>query len=74
MGMNYSPQTDPLANHDKSDIGVISCYAQNKDYHDVVKKRIRRIARWLADTTKTDLKIFVDTAPVPEKALAQAAG
>jgi len=74
MGMNYGPIADPMANHGNADLGVISCYAQNKDYHDVVKKRIRRIARWLADKTETDLKIFVDTAPVPEKTLAQAAG
>ena len=72
--MNYGPEDDPLALHKASNKGVISCYARNRDYHDVIKKRIRRIARWLAETTGQDVKIFVDTAPVPEKALAQTAG
>ncbi len=74
VGMNYGPGSDPRALQQATDHGAISCYAQNKDYHDVIKKRIRRIARWLAETTGADVKIFVDTAPVPEKALAQMAG
>ena len=74
LGMNYGPDDDPLALRKASNKGVISCYARNRDYHDVIKKRIRRIARWLAETTGQDVKIFVDTAPVPEKALAQTAG
>jgi len=74
VGMNYGPETDPLDHHGQSETGVISCYAQHKDYHDVIKKRIRRIARWLSEQSGADVKIFVDTAPVPEKALAQAAG
>ena len=74
VGMNYGPDIDPRTLQQATDHGAISCYAQNRDYHDVIKKRIRRIARWLAETSGADVKIFVDTAPVPEKALAQMAG
>ena len=74
VGMNYGPDFDPRTLQQANDHGAISCYAQNRDYHDVIKKRIRRIARWLAETSGADVKIFVDTAPVPEKALAQVAG
>jgi epoxyqueuosine reductase len=54
--------------------GAISVYAQGRDYHDVVKKRLKRLARWLVAVEPCEVKVFVDTAPVPEKALAQAAG
>ncbi len=62
---------------DQPDRGAISVYAQGRDYHDVVKKRLKRIARWLmaeAAASDPEVKVFVDTAPVPEKALGQAAG
>ncbi|NNL17849.1 MAG: tRNA epoxyqueuosine(34) reductase QueG [Boseongicola sp.] len=70
----YTPDHDPLDDLDHKDRGVISVYARNKDYHDVVKKRLKRVARWLVTQTDCEVKVFVDTAPVPEKALGQAAG
>ncbi len=76
LGESYTPAHDPTAVHGMADRGAISVYAQNKDYHDIVKKRLKRLARWLiteaGDTT--EVKVFVDTAPVPEKPLGQAAG
>lgn len=77
LAESYSPEHDPLAVLEHSDLGAISVYAQGRDYHDVVKKRLKRLARWLmAEATEHDpeVKVFVDTAPVPEKALAAAAG
>jgi len=74
LTMNYGPEEDPLSHLNDGKTGVISCYARHKDYHDVIKKKLRRIARWLAETSGEDVKIFVDTAPVPEKPLAQQAG
>jgi len=77
LAESYSPEHDPLAVLDHPDQGAISVYAQGRDYHDVVKKRLKRLARWLmAEAAKHDpqVKVFVDTAPVPEKALAAAAG
>ncbi|MEH6546590.1 MAG: tRNA epoxyqueuosine(34) reductase QueG [Sneathiella sp.] len=74
LGLNYGPETDPLAFADQSDRGLISVYAQGKDYHDVVKKKLKRIARWIVQTYGGDVKVFVDTAPVMEKPLAEAAG
>lgn len=53
---------------------MISAYAQGRDYHDIVKKRLKRLGRWLIETAGGEIKVFVDTAPVPEKALGQAAG
>lgn len=70
----YTPNEDPLANLNKSDLATISVYARNRDYHDIIKKRLKRIARWLQNQAGGDVKVFVDTAPVPEKALAQASG
>ncbi|MEM9433580.1 MAG: tRNA epoxyqueuosine(34) reductase QueG [Pseudomonadota bacterium] len=71
----YSPTADPLENLDHRDSGTISVYAQNRDYHDVVKKRLKRLARWLvARSDGAEVKVFVDTAPVMEKPLAAAAG
>ncbi len=74
LGFNYGPDDDPLAILRQKDLGAISVYAQNKDYHDVVKKRLKRVARWLAETYKCAVKVFVDTAPVMEKPLAAKAG
>jgi epoxyqueuosine reductase len=72
----YAPAHDPLAVLEARDRGVISAYAQGADYHDVVKARLKRLGRWLiAEAGEgTEIKVFVDTAPVMEKPLAQAAG
>ncbi len=75
LGMNYAPALDPLALADEPDRGRISVYAQGADYHDIVKKALKALARWLVTQGEgTELKVFVDTAPVMEKPLAQAAG
>ena len=74
VGMNYGPDHDPRAALQETSNAVISVYARNKDYHDVLKKRLKQLARWLAESAATDVKIFVDTAPVLEKPLAQQAG
>ena len=74
LGMSYAPAGDPLALASRPDLGRISVYAQGADYHDVVKKALKRVARWLADEAGGEVKVFVDTAPVMEKPLAEAAG
>lgn len=77
LAESYTPGHDPLAVLEQRARGAISVYAQGRDYHDVVKKRLKRLARWLiaeAAAQAPEVKVFVDTAPVPEKALAQAAG
>jgi len=75
LGMSYAPAGDPMALAGTADRGRISVYAQGRDYHDVVKKALKALARWLVEAGGTDtLKVFVDTAPVMEKPLAQAAG
>lgn len=71
----YSPEHDPMSVFAQPDAGAISVYAQNKDYHDTVKKRLKRLGRWLIEQEpEAQIKVFVDTAPVMEKPLAQAAG
>jgi epoxyqueuosine reductase len=70
----YTPDLDPLAVLAQRDLGAISVYAQGKDYHDLVKRRLKQLGRWLMDQTPCEIKVFVDTAPVMEKPLAQAAG
>ena len=71
----YTPDHDPLAVLDQPDRAAISVYAQNKDYHDVVKKRLKKVGRWLIEQAEgAEIKVFVDTAPVMEKPLAEAAG
>ncbi len=70
----YTPDTDPLAVLQYPDRGAVSVYAQGRDYHDLVKRRLKRLGRWLVDVTGAEIKVFVDTAPVMEKPLAQAAG
>jgi epoxyqueuosine reductase len=70
----YTPDTDPMAGLAERDRGVVSVYAQGRDYHDLVKRRLKRLGRWLVDQTGAEIKVFVDTAPVMEKPLAQAAG
>jgi epoxyqueuosine reductase len=74
LGMNYGPDRDPLEILARRDRGAISVYAQNRDYHDVVKGKLKTIAGKLAARSGNDVKVFVDTAPVMEKPLAAAAG
>jgi len=74
LGMSYAPSADPLALASSPERGRISVYAQGADYHDVVKKALKALARWLVEEAGCDLKVFVDTAPVMEKPLAEAAG
>ena len=70
----YTPEADPRAVLDHPGRAAISVYAQGKDYHDLVKRRLKRLGRWLLDQAGGEIKVFVDTAPVMEKPLAQAAG
>ncbi len=74
LGMNYAPDRSPLEILKDKDRGAISVYAQSRDYHDVVKKRLKRVARWMHQRFGEELKVFVDTAPVMEKPLAMRAG
>ncbi len=74
VGVNYGPESDPLAPLAQPDRGTISVYAQGRDYHDVIKGRLKEFAGFLASRAEADVKVFVDTAPVMEKPLAQAAG
>ncbi|HVQ07696.1 MAG TPA: tRNA epoxyqueuosine(34) reductase QueG [Allosphingosinicella sp.] len=74
LGMSYAPGRDPLALAGAPGRGRISVYAQGADYHDVVKKALKHVARWLAEEAGAGVKVFVDTAPVMEKPLAEAAG
>jgi epoxyqueuosine reductase len=74
LGLNYGGADDPLAILRQRDRGAISVYARGDDYHDVIKPRLKRIARWLLQQAGGDVKVFVDTAAVVEKPLAQAAG
>ena len=74
LGVNYGPDQDPLAVLSERTRGAISVYALGDDYHDLIRKRLKTLARWLAEASGCDVKIFVDTAPVMEKPLAQAAG
>ena len=74
LGVNYGPDEDPLAILEQRARGAISVYAQGDDYHDVIKKRLKALARWLVAQAGGEVKVFVDTAPVMEKPLAQAAG
>jgi epoxyqueuosine reductase len=74
LGLNYGPDTDPLAILRRRDRGAISVYAQADDYHDIIKPRLKALARWLIAQAGGDVKVFVDTAAVMEKPLAAAAG
>ncbi|MGH8519345.1 MAG: tRNA epoxyqueuosine(34) reductase QueG, partial [Panacagrimonas sp.] len=74
LGMNYGPDGDPLAILAQRERGAISVYAQADDYHDVIKPRLKSLARWLVATAGGDVKVFVDTAAVMEKPLAARAG
>ncbi|MEM0948361.1 MAG: tRNA epoxyqueuosine(34) reductase QueG [Pseudomonadota bacterium] len=70
----YAPEEPALSGLSQPDAGNISVYARGRDYHDVIKKRLKRLGRWLIGEAGGEIKVFVDTAPVPEKALGQAAG
>jgi epoxyqueuosine reductase len=74
LGMNYGPTHDPLAELAERQAGIVAAYARGDDYHDVIKKRLKAVARWLFAASEAPLKVFVDTAPVMEKPLAAAAG
>jgi epoxyqueuosine reductase len=74
LGVNYGPDQDPLAILEQRSRGAISVYARGDDYHDLIKKRLKTLARWLTATSGAEVKVFVDTAAVMEKPLAQAAG
>ena len=74
LGFNYGPNENPLDILNRRDRGAISAYAQGDDYHDVIKKRLKALARWLVAASGDEVKVFVDTAAVMEKPLAQAAG
>lgn len=74
LGLNYGPETDPLAGLAHRDRGLISVYAQGDDYHDLIKGRLKQLGGFLASRLPSDLKVFVDTAPLMEKPLAERAG
>ena len=74
LGLNYGPTSDPLAVLAQKDRGAISVYARNRDYHDVIKGKLKELAGLLSRRTGAEVKVFVDTAPVMEKPLAEAAG
>jgi epoxyqueuosine reductase len=74
LGLNYGPTHDPLAVLAQKDRATISVYAQGDDYHDVVKKKLKALAGYIFQTFRAEVKVFVDTAPVMEKPLAQKAG
>ncbi|MHA6288102.1 tRNA epoxyqueuosine(34) reductase QueG [Maricaulis sp. CAU 1757] len=74
VGLNYGPDFDPMPLLERRSEGVISVYAQNADYHDLLKKRLKRLARAFAEATGEAVKVFVDTAPLMEKPLAEKAG
>jgi len=74
LGINYAPGTNPMARLADKGLGNISAYAQRRDYHDVVKGKLKELAGLIARRAGAEVKVFVDTAPVMEKPLAQAAG
>ncbi len=74
VAANYGPAGDPLDVVRQPDVGAISVYARGRDYHDVLKGRLKRLGDWIANTLAAEVKVFVDTAPVMEKPLAEAAG
>ncbi len=74
LGLNYGPDHDPLTILEARDRAAISVYARNRDYHDVVKKRLKQLGRWIAATYASEIKVFVDTAPVMEKPMAALGG
>jgi epoxyqueuosine reductase len=74
VGLSYAPTDDPRDLPTRRDLGAVSVYARGDDYHDVLKRKLRRLAEWMRQNLGGELKLFVDTAPVMEKPLAEAAG
>jgi len=74
LGMNYGPDADPLKLLEQKDRAAISVYARHRDYHDIIKGKLKQVASKIASRASADVKVFVDTAPVMEKPLAAAAG
>ena len=75
LAESYTPDENPLDGLERRNAGMISVYARNRDYHQVMKKRLKRLGRWmLGRVPEAEIKVFVDTAPVMEKPLAEAAG
>ncbi len=74
LGLNYAPDENPMATLGEPGIGTISVYARNRDYHDIIKGRLKELAGLLARRSGAEVKVFVDTAPLMEKPLAEAAG
>ncbi len=74
LGVNYGPDENPLDGLEARTSGLVSVYARGDDYHEVLKARLKALARWLVEETGCELKVFVDTAPLMEKPLAAAAG
>ena len=74
FGMNYGPDSDPMVTLQDPKVGTISVYARGRDYHDIMKGRLKELAGLLARDTGEDVKVFVDTAPLMEKPLAMSAG
>ncbi len=74
LGLSYAPPDDPLAPLTRTDRGTISAYARNRDYHDLLKGKVKHLAAFIASRFAAGVKVFVDTAPVMEKPLAEAAG
>ena len=73
VGSNYGPDENPIDRGDRRDLANISVYAQGRDYHKLLKRRLRELGRWIGDTWDADCRLFVDTAPLMEKPLAQSA-
>ncbi|MCB1493987.1 MAG: DUF1730 domain-containing protein, partial [Rhodobiaceae bacterium] len=74
VACNYGPDRDPLAGLAEADNALVSVYAAGEDYHDVLKTRLKALARWFAAEAGAEVKVFVDTAPLMEKPLAARAG
>ena len=74
LGTNYGPKNNPLNKLKNKSSGNISIYAQNKDYHKIIKGKLKNLASWIVSKTQGEIKVFVDTAPLMEKPLAEAAG
>jgi epoxyqueuosine reductase len=74
LGVNYGPQDNPMDLLAQPAVGAISAYARNRDYHDIIKGKLKELAGLLARRAGADVKVFVDTAPLMEKPLAEAAG
>lgn len=74
VGLSYAPPRDPMAGLEARDTGLVSAYAARRDYHEVIKGRLKQLGQWLAGETGAAVKVFVDTAPLMEKPLAARAG